>query len=137
MPAGTVGETYHEVVVAGINVGWNLDIVLGGIGALPGGDGEVLIVDPGVDGLLGGFHGALHGRGAVGVMVEIVVNLDVVGAQLGVVGEQIAEGNDLAASEDVTVGRYFHNVAGVDDGIGHVFRVVIGTAARTECAQQC
>ena len=106
-------------------------------GALSGGDGEVLIIHPGFHRVLLGFHRTLYRRGAVGVVVEIMVNLDVVGTQLCVVGEQIVEGYDLAASEDVAVGRYSHNVGRVDDGIGHVLRLVVRTAARTECAQQC
>ena len=46
LPTSTVGEAYHEVIVAGMDVGRNLNICSGIIPALTGRDGEVLIIDP-------------------------------------------------------------------------------------------
>lgn len=46
LPTGTVGETDHEVIVTGIDVGRNLNIDSGIVLALTGRNGEILIIDP-------------------------------------------------------------------------------------------
>ena len=48
LPAGAVGESDHEVIVAGIHVGRNRNVDSGSIAARSGGNLEVLIIDPGI-----------------------------------------------------------------------------------------
>ena len=93
LPAGTVGQTDHEVIVASINVSRDVDVMTGREATLSFRDAVTLIEDPRLD-RLGMFMLALFvviivtfalcmivvmvGFGAMAMMIEIVVNLNVV-----------------------------------------------------------
>ena len=137
LPTGTVGEADHEMVIARIDVGGNLDIDSGIVPAQTGRNGVVAVIDPGILRLFLRLHGTFHGSGAVRVMVEVVVNLDVVGTKFLVVGHDVVEGDDVATVVLLTVDGVGGDTLVADDGLLHVFlRLVIIAAARTECAQQ-
>ena len=130
LPTGTVGHADHEVVVARVDVGGNLDELSRRERGGTRWDGKILVVDPRVDGVLLGIHLTLHRRGTVGVMVEIVVNLDVVVTQFVVVAQQIAERHLFATTEGLAVGGtgIFDRIG--DGGFGHVFLVVRAATGR-------
>jgi hypothetical protein len=69
------------------------------------------------------------------VVIEVVVNLDVVGTQFGVVGEDVVEGDGLATLIHLAVDGVGYDTLVSDDGLLHILRI-IRTAARTKCAQQ-
>lgn len=130
LPAGTVGQSYHEVIVAGVYIIGDVDVKVRLVCGLSCGDDIVLREYPGVNGFLLSFPFALRGRGAVGVVVEVVVYLDIEVAQFCVVGKHIAELYVLTSLIHLAVYGVGYADA-CDDGVGH-----IRTAARTECAQR-
>ena len=137
LPTGTVGESDHEVIVTGIDVGRNLNVDSCIVLALTGRNCVVAVINPGVLRLFLRIHGAFRSSGAVGVMVEVVVNLDVVVAKFLIVGHDIVEGDDVAAVVLLTINGIGNDTLIADDGLLHVLlRLVIAAAARTECAQQ-
>ena len=78
---------------------------MGFVGRLAGGNHVVLVIYPGVDGGLDGLLGAVGRFGAVGVMVEVVVDLQIVGTQFHVIGEGVIEGDDASAMVGAAVDR--------------------------------
>ena len=107
------------------------------VSALTRRNGEVSVIDPGILWVFLRIHGTFGGGGAVGMVVEVVVNLDIVSTQLLVVGHNIMKGNNVAAVILLAVNRVGGNSLFADDGLLHVFLLlVIAAAARTECAQQ-
>ena len=137
LPTGTVGETNHEVIVAGIDVGRNLNIDSGIVLAQSGRNGVIAVIDPGVLRLFLRVYRTFCGSGAVGVVVEIVVNLDVVVAQFLIVSHDVMEGDDFATVILLAVNGIGNDTLIADDGLLHVLLLlVIAAAARAECAQQ-
>lgn len=99
--------------------------------SLSGGYGIVLVENPRVVRFLDWLHLTVTRYRAVGVMVKIVVNLNIVISKLDVIGEGAAERQHTATTTDVAL-----KGEGVDavfnEGHGHVLVVGITDA----CAQQ-
>ena len=131
LPTGSIGQAYHEVIVAGINVGRYGNLYVGLILALTFRDAEVLVVDPGLHGCLVGILWALYDRGAMGVVVEVVVNLDVELSQLHIVGEKIMHRHRFTTMVHLAVDGIGHDALFADDGHLHILVIAIRTAART------
>ena len=121
LPTGTVGEADHEMVIAGIDVGGNLNIDSCIVLALTGRNGVVAVIDPGVLRLLLRIDRTFCGCSAVGVVVEVVVNLDVVVAQFLIVGHDVVEGDDVSAVVLLAVNGISNDTLVADDGLLHVF----------------
>ena len=133
LPAAAVREADHEMVLAGIHVCRNGNGLLRLERGAPGGNGIVLVQDPRIHRLFHRILPALARFGTVGVMVEVVMDLDIVGTQFLIVLEQVVEEDGAAAGIFLTVERG----RGIADG--NDFRhgsVCFSAAARTECAQQ-
>ena len=86
-----VGKTNHEVVVARVDIGRYLNVVTGIIRPLTGRDGIVLTEYPGLHRVFLCIHRTFHRRSAMGVVVEVVVYLDVIGSQFRIVRKQIVK----------------------------------------------
>ena len=97
---------------------------------------EVVVVDPRILWLLLCIHRTVGSCGAVGVVIEIVVNLDVVGTQLLVVQHQVMKGDDLATVILLTVYGVGSNALVADGGLLHVSLLVIVAATCSQCTQQ-
>lgn len=97
LPTGTVGEADHEVIVTRIDVGRNLNIDSCIVLALTGRNGVVAVINPGILRLFLRIHGAFRSSGAVSMVIEVVVNLNVVVSQFLVVGHDVVEGDNVAA----------------------------------------
>ena len=137
LPAGMVGKSDHEVIVAWVDVGRNLDIYSGIVLLLTRWDGIIAVVNPRILGLLLRIQRTVGGSSTMSVVVKVVVNLDVVVAQFMVVGHNVVEGDDVPSVVLLTVNRVGCDTLVADDGLLHVFlHLVIAAAARTECAQQ-
>ena len=137
LPTSTVGEADHEMIVARIDVGRNLNIDSCIILSLTSRNGEVAVIYPRVLWLFLRIYGTFRSSGAVGVVVEIVVNLNVVVAQFLIVGHDVMEGDDVASVVLLAVDGVGGDPLVADDGLLHILlRLVIAAAARTECAQQ-
>lgn len=93
------------MIFAGVNVVGDGNLQVGFIGRLAGGDHVVLVIYPGVDGGLDGLLGTVCRFGAVGVMVEVVVDFQVVGTQFYIIRESVIERDDAAAVVRGTVDR--------------------------------
>ena len=102
---------------------------------LPFRDVEIAVEHPRIHWLFLGLNVAFGRRSAVCVVVEIVVNLNVITAQLHIVGKLIVESNHATAFKLLTINGTSLLAIGSDFGQRHILRF-IGTAARTECAQQ-
>jgi hypothetical protein len=117
------------MVLAGIYVRRDGNGLLCFEGGASGGDGIVFVEDPRVHGLVLRLFlplvMAFVRFGAVGVMVEVVMNLDIVGPQFRIVLEEVIEEDGPAAGIHLAVER----CRGLTDGKD--FRqacVFIGTA---------
>ena len=118
---GTVSEADHKVIVARIDVIGNLNIDSCVVLTQTSRNCVVAVKYPWVLWLFLRFSGAFRSSGAVGVVVEVIVNLDVVVAQFLIVGHDVVEGDDVSAVVLLAVNGINNDTLVADDGLLHVF----------------